>query len=143
MPALPAGFHSPRLIAPGIVAVGAPPHRLPRGCPDPLVEGLFCDWLAAWPERDSFPLIVLADDPNFCAASFDNFLWVAFTRSDPAADVHGARARVAAKRWSCEAPLVIDARKKSFHAPELEEDPEVSARIESRAARGGPLWGLF
>ena len=30
---------------------------------------------------NDFPLIILCDDPAFCAADFDNFLWLTFTRS--------------------------------------------------------------
>ena len=37
----------------------------------------------------SFPLIVLVDDSDFTARSLNNWLWVTFTRSNPAADVHG------------------------------------------------------
>ena len=74
---------------------------------------------------------------------FENFLWVTFTRSDPAADVYGADAATRARHWSCEAPLLIDARVKPFHAPALEEDPAVERRVEALAAPGGPLHGLL
>ena len=92
---------------------------------------------------EAFPLVVVVDDADFCARSPENFLWAAFTRSDPAADIYGAGAAVRAKHWSCEAPLVMDARLKPFHAPPLEEDPAVTRRVESLAASGGPLHGLL
>jgi 4-hydroxy-3-polyprenylbenzoate decarboxylase len=64
------------------------------------------------------------------AESFRNFLWAAFTRSDPAADVHGIEAFTHNKHWGCHGPLVIDARIKPHHAPVLEEDPAVARKIE-------------
>jgi 4-hydroxy-3-polyprenylbenzoate decarboxylase len=90
-----------------------------------------------------FPLWVLADDPEFTARSLDNFLWTAFTRSDPARDVHGLFAFTQDKHWGCRGPLVIDARLKPYHAPPLETDPDVARRVEEMAAPGRPLHGLF
>ena len=87
--------------------------------------------------------LVVADDAAFCAADFDNFLWVAFSRSDPAADVYGTGAVVRARHWSCEGPLLLDARIKPFHAPALEEDPAVQRRVDALAAPGAPLHGLI
>lgn len=86
---------------------------------------------------------MVADDADFCAAHLDNFLWVTFTRSDPATDVYGVKAAIQAKHWSCEAPLLVDARQKPFHAPPLEEDPAVVRRVEALAAPGGPLHNLL
>jgi 4-hydroxy-3-polyprenylbenzoate decarboxylase len=92
---------------------------------------------------DGFPLVVLADDDEFTARTLANFLWVTFTRSDPARDVHGVGARVVDKSWGCTGSIVIDARIKPGHAPALEDDPAVTRRIESLAASGGPLAGLI
>lgn len=142
-PALPADYGDPRVVAPGILAIGAPPHSSLRGVPDMDIENNFCARLETWTERDSFPLIVIVDDPDFCARSFDNFLWVAFTRSDPAVDVYGVRSRTEAKRWRCEAPLIIDARMKGHYAPVLEENPLIAQKIENLAKVGAPLAGLF
>ena len=43
------------------------------------------------------------------------------------------------KHWGCSGSLVIDARIKPHHAPPLVEDPEVTAKVDARAARGGEL----
>ena len=92
---------------------------------------------------DGFPLVVVADDADFTTRSLANFLWVTFTRSDPARDVHGVGELVRDKAWGCTGSVIIDARIKPGHAPALEEDPAVTKRIESLAVRGGPLAGLF
>jgi 4-hydroxy-3-polyprenylbenzoate decarboxylase len=68
---------------------------------------------------------------------------VTFTRSDPASDVYGFEASTRAKHWGCRGPLVIDARKKPRHAPELSEDPALVRKVEGMASPGGPLHGLF
>jgi 4-hydroxy-3-polyprenylbenzoate decarboxylase len=68
-----------------------------------------------------------------------NFLWVVFTRSNPAADVYGIDASTHHKHWGCRGSLVIDARIKLHHAPPLIEDAEVTKKIDALATRGGPL----
>jgi 4-hydroxy-3-polyprenylbenzoate decarboxylase len=77
------------------------------------------------------------------AASLENFLWATFTRSNPAADVHGVAARVHQKHWGCEGPLVIDARLKPHHAPPVVEDPAVTAKVDALCIHGGPLAGIL
>ncbi|MFM8581334.1 MAG: 3-octaprenyl-4-hydroxybenzoate carboxy-lyase, partial [Planctomycetaceae bacterium] len=76
---------------------------------------------------------------DFTARTLNNFLWVTFTRSDPARDIDGVGASIVQKHWGCSGPLVIDARIKPHHAPPLVEDPAVTRRIDALAARGGPL----
>lgn len=93
--------------------------------------------------ESGFPLVVIADDAEFTARTLANFLWVTFTRSDPARHVDGVGAFVKDKAWGCTGAIVIDARIKPGQAPVLEEDRDVTKRIEALAARGGPLAGLF
>lgn len=142
-PSLPAGFGKPRIVLPGIIAISGTPHNVERGKSDPVLEKIFCPCLENWRKNENFPLIAIVDDADFCAKSLDNFLWTVFTRADPCADSYGARARIMAKHWACEAPFILDGRKKSFHAPVLEEDPGVARRIEALAVAGGPLAGLI
>lgn len=142
VPALPAGFFDVRVAGPGLLVISGPAHTRTRGETDPSMEAL-ARALEQWPGREAFPLVAVVDDAAFCAAHFDNYLWVVFTRSDPATDSYGAFSRVEAKHWLCEAPLILDARLKPFHAPPLLEDPAVTRRVEALAALGGPLHGIF
>jgi 4-hydroxy-3-polyprenylbenzoate decarboxylase len=87
--------------------------------------------------------MVLVDDADFTAESWKNFLWVTFTRSDPAQDIFGLNAFIRNKHWGCDQTIIIDARRKPNHAPLLEVDPEIEKRIETLAARGGPLHGII
>ena len=154
---LPDGFTNPRLCLPGVVAVQGP-----RIEPRPRLEatGDAAIWESArtiaWsadvarftaaigpdhPLRE-VPLLVIVDDSAFAAASLANFLWLTFTRSNPAVDVHGVGSSVVHKHWGCTGPLVIDARLKPHHAPPVEEDPTVTAAVDALCRRGGPLAGL-
>jgi 4-hydroxy-3-polyprenylbenzoate decarboxylase len=137
---LPEGFRDPRLSLPGVATVTGPPFQ--AGSEIDLAIDRFCE--AATDQRwGRLALVVIVDDSRFAAASLGNLLWVTFTRSNPAADVHGAGPFVRQKHWGCQGPLVIDARSKPHHAPPLEPDPEVTRRVDALAAPGGPLHGLF
>ena len=136
---LPEGCREPRLVMPGIVAVEGPAY----GDDSANVRSLCAALEESGHPLADFPLIVVVNESRFVAERFDNFLWVTFTRSNPAADIDGPGAFVEQKHWGCRGPLVIDARTKPWHAPPLEEDPQVTQRVEQLAARGGPLHGLF
>lgn len=164
---LPAGFSTPQVVMPGVVAVRGPE------CPQPSFDydasrrapaagaavesaGLdnardaakrqaaqFCEAVRGNEAIGRFRLLVIVDDPDFVARQLDNFLWTVFTRANPASDIHGVDAFTHDKHWGCRGPLVIDARVKPYHAPLLEEDPRVTAKVEAMAASGGPLSGLW
>ena len=131
---LPEGFREPRVCLPGVLAVQAPS--------DAAAER-FCAAYRPDDVLNRFPLVVLVDDSDFTARSLNNWLWVTFTRSNPAADVHGVGSWVRQKHWGCDGALVIDARIKPHHAPPLVEDPAVTRRVDALAAPGGPLHGIL
>ncbi len=145
---LPEGFAEPRICLPGVLALQGPPCRRSRHAHDPAMER-FCLALQTLrvdkqgPDPQDWPLLVVMDDSAFAAQTLRNFLWVCFTRSDPACDIYGVGASVRCKHWGCHGPLVIDARAKPHHAPALEEDPEVEKRVDRLAAKNGPLYGVF
>jgi 4-hydroxy-3-polyprenylbenzoate decarboxylase len=141
---LPAGcriaepFRLPRVVLPGILAVQGPPYR-----PESGDVAAFCRSVETEDPIRGFPLIVVVDDSEFTAQSERNFLWVTFTRSDPAPDIDGIGAFFAKKHWGCTGPLVIDARIKPHHAPPLVDDPEIERKVDELAAPGGPLHGIY
>lgn len=138
---LPSGFSTPRLVLPGIIAVQAEP-RTDAGQSRSRLER-FCSELPVDHSLNRFPLVVLVDDSVFTAESLHNFLWVVFTRSNPAADIDGLGRFVHQKHWGCTGSLVIDATIKPHHAPPLIEDPAVTRRVDQLAVKGGPLHGIF
>ncbi|MGH7200994.1 MAG: UbiD family decarboxylase, partial [Planctomycetaceae bacterium] len=133
---LPDGFTDARLALPGVLIVRGPKYEARAGSRP--------SWsLDLEHPINRFPLVVVVDDSEFTARTLNNFLWVTFTRSDPAADVHGVCSFVEEKHWGCRGSLVIDARIKPHHAPPLEEDPQASRRVDRLAAPGGPLHGII
>lgn len=138
--ALPEGFSAPTVCLPGVLAIKAPAAGAPAACAESRER--FCGAFAPDAGINRFPLIVLVDDPAFVARQLHNFVWVVFTRSNPAVDVSGIGAFIQDKHWGCTGAVVIDARIKPHHAPPLEEDPEVSRRVDALCVAGGPLGAL-
>lgn len=139
---LPAGYDNPKVVMPGVLAIKSPAHTAKRGEYD---EDLiaFCEEYEDDYPINRFPLILLVDDSEFTAADINNFLWVTFTRSNPANDVYGIGAFTHAKHFGCTGSLVIDARIKGYHPEAMEMDEAVIKKVENMAAKGGPLSGLF
>lgn len=133
---LPDGISDPQLVMPGVIAVKGPKFTGNASRED--VQRL-TEHLEHQPGLESVPLITLCDDSEFAAATLNNWLWLTFTRSNPAIDVDGVGVQVVAKHWGCRGPLVIDARVKPHHAPPLVEDAEVTAKVDARATRGDEL----
>ncbi len=137
---LPPAFKDLTVCAPGILAVSGPSNqRQNREIPDPNIT----DLIKQLNGLDDYPLLIIADDARPLARDFNYLLWVTFTRADPATDLHGPNETTINKHWGCQCPLVIDARSKPHHAPVLQQDPEISARVDALAAPGGPLHGLY
>ena len=86
---------------------------------------------------------MICDDRHFTAATLNNFLWVSFTRSNPATDIYGIDEETRGRHWGCRGPLVIDARVKPFHAPPLVDDPAMERRVDQLGVTGGPLAGII
>lgn len=145
---LPEGFSHPRVALPGVLVLNGPKcepsawgdngNRANDGATE-----RFCAAFDRGAPINRFPLIVVVDDSGFAAATLNNWLWVTFTRANPATDVHGIEPFIADKHWGCHGSVVIDARIKPHHAPPLVEDPEVTRRVDALAARGGPLYGII
>ena len=139
---LPDPFRNPRVCLPGVLAIEGPAYRPDRDGVDQAIE-MFCAACTPGDAINRFPLVVVVDDSPFTAATLNNFLWVTFTRSNPASDIHGIDATTRAKHWGCTGSLVIDARIKPHHAPPLVDDPDISRRLEALAEPGRPLHGII
>lgn len=143
---LPSSFTMPRtfdkfkLVMPGVLAVEAPPfisHEQTR------LEIEILNSALADSNLDGLPLFVLCDDAGFVAENINNFVWVSFTRSNPSHDIYGINSFTEHKHWGCRGPLIIDARLKKHHAPQLIKDPKVEKRVDQLGARGGVLHGII
>ncbi|MFW5730638.1 MAG: UbiD family decarboxylase [Desulfonatronovibrionaceae bacterium] len=135
-------FPAARLLAPGILIIQGPPARQARDTHDPLMSDLG-DRLNRIQGMENFPLTAVVDDARFSSASWDNFLWVVFTRADPATDIYGVGEFIKCRHFGAEKGIIIDARLKAHHPRVLESDPQVEKRVDELGKRGGPLFGLI
>lgn len=126
---LPEGFSNPRIALDGVLLIQGPAFDKQEN----RMEALATD-LEGAKALDGLPLIVVIDDSEFAAKDMDNFLWVTFTRSNPAADIYGVESFYKEKHWGCNGSLIIDARIKPHHAPPLIEDEGVNKRVDTLLA---------
>ena len=87
-------------------------------------------------------LILVCDDALFTAKNSNNMVWVTYTRSNPSHDIYGVDSFTRNKHWGCNGPLIIDARKKPFHAPELIKDAATEKRVDELFTKGHSLHRL-
>ncbi len=85
--------------------------------------------------------IVIYDDFNFEASpkNLNDYVWITYTRSNPSHDIYGVEELTENKHWGCKGPMIIDARKKPHHAPELKILPETEKSIERFFKKGASL----
>ncbi|UKT65796.1 UbiD family decarboxylase [Pedobacter mucosus] len=124
---LSKGFNNPHVAIPGILVLGCDQYQSPEKT---AAEIALLNIALIDQDLSGFPLIIMADDAEFTANNIDNLVWVAFTRSNPAADIYGINDFTVNKHWGCKGSLIIDARKKPHHAPELIKDSTVERKID-------------
>lgn len=128
------------LVMPGIIALNSPPftsHEKAEEETETIISALKNQNL------EGIMMIVLTEDASFCAETLNNFLWLTFTRSNPAKDIYGVDYFNKDKHWGCKGPIIIDARIKPHHAPILEKNPEIEKRVEKLGEKGGSLYGVI
>ena len=82
--------------------------------------------LEGWGYRENYPWVSLVDTTE--NINLRDFLWMSFTRSDPAQDVHGLNEEFRDKHWSIQAPLILDARIKPHHQKALTLSDDIRNR---------------
>ncbi|MCA9445559.1 MAG: UbiD family decarboxylase [Candidatus Omnitrophica bacterium] len=120
---LPIGVEEIHVFSPGCLVVGGPNYES-----DPN----FASNLAIDERLKGWQLVVLCDRPKQAAASSINFLWTAFTRFEPAADLHPSKSWVHRNHICYEAPVVLDARIKPWYPKEVFCDPDIAKLVERR-----------
>lgn len=124
---LPEIFTDYKLAMPGVLAVKAPKYQMELETQKQV--SILNDHLKT-ADLNGIPLMVLCDDAQFVAETINNLVWVTFTRSNPSHDIFGINSFTEHKHWGCAGPLIIDARMKPHHAPELIKDPEVEKKVD-------------
>jgi len=131
-----------RLVMPGILALKGTSYTNNANAEKEIAQ--LCSSLAGQENQlKGLPLLILCDDSDFVSHSLNNFLWVTFTRSNPANDIYGVNAFTEYKHWGCKGPLIIDARIKPHHAPLLLKNEEIEKRVDKLGEKGGSLFGVI
>ncbi len=135
---LPDGFYNPKMVMPGVLAIKTNPFVSQQQATTELEK------LNAWTiDHSKYPLLIICDDSDFVSQTLNNFLWITFTRSNPSHDVHGIQSFTENKHWGCMGSLIIDARIKPHHAPELVKDPSIEKRVDALGGKGKSLYGII
>ncbi len=126
---------------------GAFTGTLPPGCckPEPYLPGTLVvqgepyqgneelgKELAAWQGVSNWPVILLVDSTAEATVSLQEFLWIFFTRFEPAADIHSCEERVHRFHVGLSAPIVFDCRMKPWYTDVLEVDSATRELVDSR-----------
>ena len=135
------GFVNAKMVMPGVLVLqaGAFKNYDTAHAEMKMLDEQLKDYL---PALHNIPLIIIADDANFVSETLKNFLWVAFTRSNPSHDIYGIDSFTKNKHWGCNGPLLMDARIKPHHAPALVKDAVVEKSIDRLFEKGGSLYGV-
>jgi len=136
----PDGFTNPQIAISGIFTLQAEPYK---SAEKTAAEIASLNISLMDSDLSGLPLIILCDDSSFTAQNINNLVWVTFTRSNPAADIYGINDFTNNKHWGCKGSLIIDARKKPHHAPELIKNEAVEQKIDEMKKEGGSLFGLI
>jgi UbiD family decarboxylase len=134
-----------------MLGAGDPIRALPREFRGPLPPGVrraevFCGGclvleaeagadpaaICADPGLDGWPLLVLVDDAAQASRSDFNFLWITFTRFDPAQDLSARELSLEGLHPSFTPPVLIDARLKRNFPDELFCDESTARKVEGR-----------
>jgi len=138
-----------------LLGVGEAQRKLPREFSGELIQGIgsakpFCggclvvsgssykeepglaERVAKASQFADWPLIVLCDDAEKTAATSSSFLWVTFTRFEPAADVYAKEVELTRFHPQLTAPIVIDARMKPTYPDELFCDDKTSKLVDKK-----------
>ncbi len=147
---LPQGFKVAAIVMPGILMIEGPAYKkFATFDTNETIETFrdLKDALAHWEFRENYPWISIIDEGATNVANSEastnnilsDFLWLTFTRSDPAQDIYGLDETVEDKHWKCKAPLIIDARIKPHHQKQLTIPAEITAKAKQILIDSGVL----
>ncbi len=81
--------------------------------------------------QEGVVMIIRTEDPTWMASDLNNFLWAAFTRTNPSHDIEAIDAFTTNKHWGSKGPLVFDATIKPHHAPPVLKDAVVEKKVDA------------
>ena len=127
---LPEGIKKVKWVAPGILAISCSPFESYEKAHTEMEHWAKSLKNLLGEQSNSLPLLLMCDDADFVAETYNNFLWTTFTRANPSHDIYGIDAFTQHKHWGCKGSLMIDTRIKPHHAPPLLLDKEVEKKVD-------------
>jgi 4-hydroxy-3-polyprenylbenzoate decarboxylase len=125
---VPAELENGKLIMPGVIMLPFEPFTDHSKAKKEISE--LCNSIGKVTELQGIVQIVVHDAFEFGKDVLKDYLWITYTRSNPSHDVYGVEEFMENKHWGCRGAMVIDARKKPHHAPELVVDPNAAKKAD-------------
>jgi 4-hydroxy-3-polyprenylbenzoate decarboxylase len=113
------------LVMPGVIAVNAATYTTAA------LQNALIGQGEALLAQEGVVMLIRTEDPKWMASDLNNFLWAAFTRTNPSHDIEAIDAFTVNKHWGAKGPLVFDATIKPHHAPPVLKDAEVEKRVDA------------
>ena len=113
------------LVMPGVIAVNASAYTTTA------LQSALIGQGEALLAQEGVVFIIRTEDPRWMASDLNNFLWAAFTRTNPSHDIEAIDAFTVNKHWGAKGPLVFDATIKPHHAPPVLKDAAVEKRVDA------------
>ena len=113
------------LVMPGVVAVNASTFTTAA------LQNALVGQGEALLAQEGVVMIIRTEDPKWMSSDLNNFLWAAFTRTNPSHDIEAIDAFTTNKHWGAKGPLVFDATIKPHHAPPVLKDAAVEKRVDA------------
>ena len=138
---LPEGFKRATIAMKGVLLLEGPAFTAAENATanDAVIDDLKAS-LARWEFRENYPWVSIIDEGALDTNNIlSDFLWLTFTRSDPAQDIYGLNETVSDKHWKCNAPLIIDARIKPRHQKQLTVSDEIKKKAKQILKDAGVL----
>ena len=113
------------LVMPGVIAVNASSYTTAA------LQAALAGQGEALLEQEGVVMMIRTEDPTWMASELNNFLWAAFTRTNPSHDIEAIDAFTTNKHWGAKGPLVFDATIKPHHAPPVLKDAAVEKKVDA------------
>jgi 4-hydroxy-3-polyprenylbenzoate decarboxylase len=113
------------LVMPGVIAVNASSYTTAA------LQNALAGQGEALLDQEGVVMIIRTEDSSWMASDLNNFLWAAFTRTNPSHDIEAIDAFTTNKHWGAKGPLVFDATIKPHHAPPVLKDAAVEKRVDA------------
>lgn len=113
------------IVMPGVIAVNAATYTTAA------LQNALIGQGEALLGQEGVVMLIRTEDARWMASELNNFLWAAFTRTNPSHDIEAIDAFTINKHWGAKGPLVFDATIKPHHAPPVLKDAAVEKRVDA------------